>query len=101
MENWENPGFSGKSWNFFDRGINKWRQIWIDISGRKAEFSGEFKDGAMRFEGEVVTPAGAKLKNRMTFFVLGPDKVRQFAERSTDGGATWTTTVDFTYLRKK
>ena len=101
LENWESPGFTGKSWNFFDRGTNKWRQIWIDISGRKAEFSGEFKDKAMRFEGEAVLANGNKVKNRMTFFLLDPDKVRQLAERTSDGGVTWVTTVDFTYLRKK
>jgi hypothetical protein len=37
----------------------------------------------------------------MAFFNLGPDKVRQVAERSTDDGRTWTTTVDYLYLRKK
>jgi len=101
LENWQSQGFSGKSWNFFDRGTNKWRQIWLDISGRKLEISGEYKDGAMRFEGEVVTAAGTKFKNRMTFFNLGDGKVRQFAERSTDGGTTWVTSVDLTYFRKK
>ncbi len=101
LENWESAGFTGKSWNFFDRGTGKWRQIWIDVSGRKAEFSGEFKEKAMRFEGEATLANGNKVKNRMTFFVLGADKVRQLAERTNDGGVTWVTTVDLTYLRKK
>lgn len=101
LENWESSGFTGKSWNFYDLGSHQWRQIWIDISGRRAEFSGEYKDSAMRFAGEVITGKGVKIKSRMTFFNLGPNKVRQFAERSTDDGKTWTTTVDYTYLRKK
>ena len=101
FENWESQGFSGKSWNFFDRGTGKWRQIWIDISGRKAEFSGEFREKVMRFEGEAILANGNKVKNRMSFFVLSADKVRQLAERTNDGGVTWVTTVDFTYLRKK
>jgi len=101
LENWESSGFSGKSWNFYDRDTSKWRQIWLDISGRKLEISGEYKDGAMRFEGEIITAAGAKFKNRMIFYNLSDGKVRQFAERSSDNGATWVTTVDLTYLRKK
>jgi hypothetical protein len=101
LENWESTGFSGKSWNFYDLGTHKWRQIWLDVSGRKAEFSGEYKDGAMKFEGETITGKGQRVKSHMTFFNLGPNKVRQFAERSTDDGKTWTTVVDFIYLRKK
>jgi hypothetical protein len=101
QENWESPGFSGKSWNFYDVGLSKWRQIWIDITGRRAEFSGEYRDGAMRFEGEAVLANGRRVKSRMTFFNLSADKVRQFAERSTDEGKTWTTTVDYIYFRKK
>lgn len=101
LENWESPGFTGKSWNFYDVAAGNWRQIWVDVSGRKAEFAGEYRDGAMRFEGEAITASGQRIKSRMTFFNLDSNKLRQFAERSTDGGKTWTVTVDFTYLRKK
>ena len=101
QENWESQGFSGKSWNFYDVGLGKWRQVWIDVTGRKAEFTGEYRENAMRLEGEAVLANGRRVKSRMTFFNLGPDKVRQFAERSTDEGKTWTTTVDLIYLRKK
>src|SRR5262245_42059733 len=101
LESWESPGFSGKSWNFYDVGLGKWRQIWIDVTGRKVEFSGEYRENAMRFEGEAVLANGRKIKNRMTFFNLGAGKVRQLAERTADGGQTWTTTVDYLYLRKK
>lgn len=101
QENWESPGFTGKSWNFYDASLGKWRQIWIDFTGRKAEFAGVYREDAMRFEGETVRADGVRFKSRMTFFNLGPDKVRQLAERSTDGGQTWTTTVDYLYLRKK
>ncbi|MEW6208480.1 MAG: hypothetical protein AB1631_08935 [Acidobacteriota bacterium] len=38
---------------------------------------------------------------RLTFFNLGADRVRQFSERSTDGGKTWAVGYDFTYIRKK
>ena len=98
LERW---GAEGMSWNFFDVGLGKWRQIWIDAGGRKSEMAGSYRDGAMRLEGEVVLADGRKWINRMTFFDLGPNRVRQVAERSTDGGVTWTTTVDLVYLRRE
>ena len=100
QENWESQGFTGKSWNFYDQGMSKWRQIWIDVTGRKGEMSGEYRDGGMRLEGETIQPGGRKVKTRMVFLNLAAGKVRQTAERSTDEGKTWTTTVDFIYLKK-
>jgi hypothetical protein len=100
LENWDSPGFTGKSWNYYDPSAKRWHQVWLDMSGRRADYAGEYKENAMRFEGEVTLANGNKFKTRMTFFNLGPTKVRQFAERSTDDGKTWTTTVDLTYIRK-
>jgi hypothetical protein len=55
----------------------------------------------MRYEGESHLQGGGKVLRRLTFFNLGADRVRQFSERSTDGGKTWTIGYDFTYIRKK
>jgi len=41
------------------------------------------------------------VKRHLQFFKLGPDKVRQFSQQSTDGGKTWTPEYDFTCIRKK
>ena len=101
MENWESRGFVGKSWNFYDAGQAKWRQIWIDLNGRRAEYAGVYKDGAMRIEGEASPISGPRVKSRMTFFNLSTTKVRQLVERSTDDGQTWTTAADFIYLRRQ
>jgi hypothetical protein len=38
---------------------------------------------------------------KMTFSKLGPDKVRQLGEMSTDGGKTWTVAYDLIYVRKQ
>jgi len=101
LENWESPGFSGKSWNFYDVGLGKWRQIWIDATGRKAEFSGEYHEDAMRLDGGAVLADGRKIKSRMIVYNLSPDRARQYSERSTDGGKTWSVAYDFIYIRKK
>ena len=102
LENWtDGIGRTGKSINFYDANKGKWRQTWVSDNGGVSEYEGEYKDGAMRFMGETVRRNGAKTKQRLTFFNLAPDRVRQFAEQSTDDGKTWTVAYDFIYTRKK
>jgi len=97
----EGEDFTGKSFNFYDPTLRKWRQTWVDNTARVSEFVGEYKDGAMRFEGESHLPNGAKVLRHMTLFNLGPDRVRQLSEASRDGGKTWRVNYDYTYVRKK
>jgi hypothetical protein len=49
----------------------------------------------------VIGPQGKLFMRRLTFTKLSNDKVRQFGERSDDGGTTWTTEYDLEYRRKK
>jgi hypothetical protein len=49
---------------------------------------------------ETPQPDGSILKRRLTFFNLGLDKVRQFSQQSKDGGKSWQTEYDLTYIRK-
>lgn len=101
LENYTNGGYTGKSFNYFDAAAGKWHQTWVDAFGGATEFTGEFKDGAMRFEGESHQLNGTKSLQRMTFTPLEKDKVRQLGETSTDGGKTWTVSYDLLYERKK
>ncbi|MGE0128995.1 MAG: hypothetical protein AB7U82_13025 [Blastocatellales bacterium] len=73
----------------------------MDAGGNVSEFSGEYKDGAMRYEGESHLANGAKVLRRMIVYNLGADRVRQYSERSTDEGKTWGVAYDFLYVRKK
>ena len=100
LENWTNLGNrTGKSINFIDAN-NKWKQSWV--GGGNQEFvNGEYKEGAMRFTFETTTAQGAKSIGRFIFFNEKPGQVRQFNETSSDGGKTWVTSYDFTYLKKK
>lgn len=101
LENWTaDSGGEGKSFNFYNPGTGQWTQTWVDDSGRILEVPGEFRDGAMRFEGEVYQKDGTKILDRMTFFPLGPDRVRQLIEYSGDGGKTWVTWFDGIYTRR-
>ena len=100
LENWNSGSAgTGKSLNFYDANLRKWRQTWADSSGGISEFSGVFTDGAMRFEGESHRPDGTRVFRHLTFFNLSADRVRQYSEASTDG-RTWLLDYDFTYIRK-
>src|ERR1043165_5783740 len=45
LENYtQMDGFSGKSINFFDPLLGKWRQTWADSAGNASEFSGAYAD---------------------------------------------------------
>lgn len=101
FENWTGTGGGdGKSFNFYDAGKKKWRQVWVGIGGNVVDFEGEYKDGAMRYTSVSTAANGQKTLGRMTFFNLG-DKVRQLWETSTDDGKTWTIAFDGTYVKKK
>ena len=93
-------GYTGKSFNFYDNHLRKWRQTWVDANGMASEFAGEFKEGALRYEGESHFPDGRKALRRMTFFSLGADRVRQYSEISRDDGKTWHPHYDLLYVRK-
>jgi tetratricopeptide (TPR) repeat protein len=102
MENWTGAqGGTGKSINFYNASTGKWRQTWVDSTGGVTEYQGEYKDGAMRFDGNPITQNGQKILRRLTLSSQGPDRVRQLFEQSADDGKTWTTQYDLIYVRKK
>jgi len=94
-------GYTGKSFNYFDATLGKWRQTWVDSAGNMSEFIGEFKENAMRLEGESHRQNGQKVLRRMILSTVGTDRVRQYSERSIDGGKTWKIAYDFLYIRHK
>jgi tetratricopeptide (TPR) repeat protein len=101
LESWTSAsGSSGKSFNLWDAGRKQWRQTWVDDSGQMHIYIGDTRDGAMVFDGELYDQKGQKNVLRMTFTPLTGGKVRQLLESSTDGGKTWTTGFDGTYVRK-
>lgn len=103
FENWtDSYGNSGKSFNLFDAISGKWRQTWVDDKGFMTEYlDGVYSERKMVFVTRNTDRGnGATLMRRMTFFNLGPDQVRQFGEKSTDGGKEWTTEFDLIYQRK-
>lgn len=100
FENWETPASAGKSFNVYDTRDGKWHQTWVDNKGLMTHYVGGLVDGKMVLDSESVQN-GVKTIGRMTFSKLDNGDVRQHGENSTDGGKTWTTSFDFTYVRKK
>jgi hypothetical protein len=100
FENWSTPVSNGKSFNLFDTRDGKWHQTWVDNKGLMTEYVGGLVDGKMVLDSERVIN-GKKTIARMTFSRLENGDVRQHGENSADEGKTWTTTFDFTYVRKK
>lgn len=101
LENWTaNGGGAGKSLNFYNPNAGYWQQTWIGAAGGPVEFrEGVLKDNTLTFIVRSGGP-GSPVVSRLSFTNLGPNRVRQHAEATTDNGATWTTTYDFQYLRK-
>ena len=102
FENWTGAlGLTGKSFNIYNASTHKWQQTWVDSRGSVLELNGEYKDGTIQLSGETKQKDGSRLLQRLTFFNLSPERVRQFWEQSTDGGKTWTVAFDGMYVRKK
>lgn len=102
FENWTGAsGYTGKSFNLYNAQSRKWKQIWVDDRGGMLEFTGEFKDGAMRYMGQSTAQDGKPVIDRLTFFPLAEGRVRQLWEQSPDQGKTWNTVFDGTYIRRK
>lgn len=103
QENWMSAGAGGggKSWSYYDPSLGKWKQVFIFDTGGVWEYTGELRDGAMRFERPLpatgTTPAGIQ---RMTYFPIAKDSVRQLIENSMDGGKSWTPSFDGMYVRQ-
>jgi len=101
-ENWTSAGspYFGKSYNTWNSNLKRWEQYWVDTSGGVMFFHGNLKDNIMDYwTDDVPQSGGGTLLRHLQFFNLGPDKVRQFSQGSSDGGKTWHTEYDFIYTR--
>lgn len=101
LENWESPGFPGKSINAWNPAKKCWQQFWVGSGGGILELSGGLDaDGRMILRGPSPGPAGGTVLNRITYTPNADGTVRQCWEISPDGGATWNTSFDGMYHRR-
>jgi hypothetical protein len=100
VEHWtaSTGGQTGTSFNYYDIRDKKWHQLYLDNSGNAGAFpamAGNFIAGKM----VLLTDEKEGPVSRWTWYVLGPDKVRQMSEQSTDGQKTWTIGWDSEYFK--
>ncbi len=91
VENWDGGrGHSGQNIFGYSADDDSWYGFFADNEGRVHVFtSGKVSAGSAEFEGPSRGPNGATILNRVKVTKLGPNKVEQTWEKSTDKGATW------------
>ena len=100
LEEWTAAnGSTGKSFNFWDINRKAWRQVWTAGDGQSLDYEGQFAESAMRFTGWTLSASGGRVLQKLTFFRIAADTVRQLFEASSDGGKTWQNTFDGRYVR--
>jgi len=109
LESWKSArGGTGHSFNFYEPTTKRWHQFWVASGGNGSPLSVAADGTPMPMSGALVNGAmvlqsapATKLMNRWTWSKVEGGKVRQHAEQSTDGGATWTTAFDGLYVKAK
>jgi len=109
LEEWTSvpiPGifiYKGKSFNTYNAVTKQWQQSWVDNVGGSTNYTlGKFEDNKIVFQTEPFQFSKDTVASmRLSFFNLGKDEVRQFAEITKDNGQTWAVQYDLDYRRKK
>jgi tetratricopeptide (TPR) repeat protein len=103
MEKWTGiNGYRGKSFNHYDMDKKKWVQYWVDENSASIYFEGNYdslKNAIVYYSYDHAKDESPYIR-RLTFYNLGPNKVRQFSQISSNNGKTWSTEYDLTYIRK-
>src|SRR5579862_2959926 len=104
IENWHDvTGGEGKSFFYYQKATKQWKQVWVTDMGpmKEKKLVEEFKDGGVRFQGEIPHLNGSSHLDRTTLTPLAQDRVRQVIEISKDEGKTWEKVYDAEYRRMK
>jgi hypothetical protein len=103
VETWDGGrGHIGENWFGYSPDDKSWHGMFADNMGRVHVFvDGKVASGSAEFSGPSQGPDGATVINRVRIVRVGPDRVDQIWEKSTDRGATWTTEFRGEYSRKK
>jgi hypothetical protein len=95
----QTDGLIGHSILNYDRVRKQWKQTWVTNQAWTFVLWGNMKDGAMVLEGDVHFRDGRTVLQRITWQPK-KDSVREFAERSKDGGKTWTPAFDVVFRKR-
>ena len=95
--------YAGKSFNTYNARTRQWQQTWVDnVAGSTEYLEGKASDNKIVFYTSPFQFSRDTMAiRRLSFFNLGPDKVRQLGEISKDQSKTWATEYDLEYRRRK
>jgi hypothetical protein len=97
-------GLVGQSFSIYDGSRRLWHQTWVTNRGQLVSLEGRFEAGRMTLEGAVHGPSpGSGGNSEIWRGVWSPEAggVRETAEASTDGGATWKPLFDLFFRRRR
>lgn len=101
VERWTNvQGGTGQSYNFYDPGAEKWRQVWVS-PGITIDYAGGLNDeGAMALEGEIAYHSGITAPFRGTWTLNEDASVTQYFQQYDAEKEEWADWFTGTYRRK-
>jgi ketosteroid isomerase-like protein len=91
-------GSGGESLSMYDSSAAEWQQTWVSSHGQVVVIHGNLNGPAMILSGTDHSGSGSRLVRG----VWKPDAegVRETAERSSDGGKTWTPWFDLSFRKR-
>ena len=95
------PNYVGQAFHFYNQNEKRWVQHYVDTLATPYDWTGELRDGVMRYTREgPFGPSKLPVKQRMSFTKLPDGKVNQLFEQSADGGKTWRVGFNGTYVKR-
>ena len=92
----QNDGLVGESYSLWDASRKRWHQTWVTNRGTLLLLEGGMEGSRMVMTAPETHPDGSTSLLRGTWWPEGAD-VRSKAERSKDGGKTWTPVFDIVF----
>lgn len=100
-ESYSTPsGYAGESFNMYDQVTDQWHQSWVDNSGLLLTLNGQFDGKSMQLSGTGKNAKGQAVIHRITWTPKEDKSVRQHWQVSSDGGESWITAFDGTYIKQ-
>jgi hypothetical protein len=90
--------YQGMSFSMYDPTLGRWRQTWVDSTGRYLDFVGGYENGLMdlRHHGEH---DGTAAEFRALWHAIEQDRLEWAWQVSVDAGESWTTLWAMEYVR--